>query len=84
MPEGSIVLYNENGTAPGIMIDENGKILVMLPGPPKELIPMFEKYVRPYLASKQEYMFVSRVLRIAKVCLLYTSTFLWLKIIKLI
>ena len=67
VPEGSIVLYNENGTAPGIMIDENGKILVMLPGPPKELIPMFEKYVRPYLASKQEYMFVSRVLRIAKV-----------------
>ena len=67
VPEGSIVLYNENGTAPGIMIDENGKILVMLPGPPKELVPMFEKYVRPYLASKQEYMFVSRVLRIAKV-----------------
>ncbi|MCJ7855491.1 competence/damage-inducible protein A [Lachnospiraceae bacterium NSJ-143] len=66
VPEGSIVLYNENGTAPGIMIDDGGKILVMFPGPPKELIPMFEKYVRPYLASKQEYTFVSRVLRVSK------------------
>ena len=67
VPEGSIVLYNNNGTAPGIIIDSNKKILAMLPGPPRELIPMFEEYVKPYLASKQEYVFVSRVLRVSKI-----------------
>ncbi len=67
VPEGSVVLYNHNGTAPGIIIDCNKKILAMLPGPPKELIPMFEEYVKPYLASKQEYVFVSRVLRVSKI-----------------
>ena len=67
VPEGSVILYNDNGTAPGIIIEENGKILIMLPGPPKELYPMFEKYAKPYLASKQEYTLVSRVLKIAEV-----------------
>ena len=67
VPEGAKVLYNRNGTAPGILIEKNGKIMVMLPGPPKETIPMFEEQVKPYLAEKQEYMFVSRVLRVAAV-----------------
>lgn len=67
VPEGCIVLYNKNGTAPGVMVDDNNKILVMLPGPPRELVPMFEEYVFPYLAKKQEYIFVSRVLRVAKI-----------------
>lgn len=67
IPEGATVLYNDNGTAPGILIEENGKTLVMLPGPPRETIPMFESKVRPYLHSKQEYTMVSRVLRVAGV-----------------
>ncbi|HIT72816.1 competence/damage-inducible protein A [Tyzzerella sp. An114] len=67
VPEGSTVLYNENGTAPGIIIEENGKILIMLPGPPKETIPIFENQVKPFLKSKQEYTLVSRVLRVAGV-----------------
>lgn len=67
VPKNSKVLYNDNGTAPGIMIEKNGKILVMLPGPPKETVPMFEQQVKPYLAQKQEYTFVSRVLRVAGV-----------------
>lgn len=67
VPKNSKVLYNDNGTAPGIIIEKNNKILVMLPGPPKETIPMFEKQVKPFLAQKQEYTFVSRVLRIAGV-----------------
>ncbi|MGL4790475.1 MAG: nicotinamide-nucleotide amidohydrolase family protein, partial [Anaerotignaceae bacterium] len=50
-----------------VMVDDNNKILVMLPGPPRELVPMFEEYVFPYLAKKQEYIFVSRVLRVAKI-----------------
>ena len=67
VPEGSTVLYNENGTAPGIIIEKNGKILIMLPGPPKETIPIFENQVKPFLKSKQEYTLVSRVLRVAGV-----------------
>lgn len=67
VPKNGKVLYNDNGTAPGIIIEKNGKILVMLPGPPKETVPMFEQQVKPYLAQKQEYTFVSRVLRVAGV-----------------
>jgi len=65
VPKGATVLYNDNGTAPGIIIEKDGKVLVMLPGPPKETMPMFLNQVKPYLEQKQEYTFVSRVLRIA-------------------
>lgn len=47
--EGASVLDNNNGTAPGLLINENDKIVILLPGPPRELIPMFEDYVMPYL-----------------------------------
>lgn len=61
------VLYNDNGTAPGIIMEKNGKMIVMLPGPPKETVPMFRNQVKPYLAEKQEYTFLSRILRVAGV-----------------
>lgn len=61
------VLYNDNGTAPGIIIEKNGKMIVMLPGPPRETVPMFMDQVKPYLAKKQEYTFISRILRVAGV-----------------
>lgn len=49
VPEGATVLYNENGTAPGVIIKDNGKVAIMLPGPPNELVPMFLEQVVPYL-----------------------------------
>lgn len=49
VPEGATVLYNENGTAPGVIIKDSGKVAIMLPGPPNELIPMFKEQVVPYL-----------------------------------
>lgn len=61
------VLYNDNGTAPGIIMEKNSKMIVMLPGPPKETIPMFCNQVKPYLAEKQEYTFLSHILRVAGV-----------------
>ncbi len=67
VPEGSIVMYNKNGTAPGIIMEDGNKILIMLPGPPRELMPMFEEYAEPFLAAKQEYTFVSRILRLSKI-----------------
>lgn len=46
------VLPNANGTAPGLWVEQDGKILVMLPGPPNELQPMFNELVLPRLAER--------------------------------
>jgi nicotinamide-nucleotide amidase len=46
IPKGAIVLPNPNGTAPGIKINQEGKLIVLLPGPPREMKPMFDDYVR--------------------------------------
>jgi nicotinamide-nucleotide amidase len=45
------VLPNANGTAPGLWVEQDGKVLVMLPGPPNELQPMFTEQVLPRLAK---------------------------------
>lgn len=49
MPAGSIILENKNGTAPGCIMEKDGKIIIVLPGPPREMMPMFEDGVVPYL-----------------------------------
>jgi len=51
-PSGGEILPNSNGTAPGIWVEQDGRILVMLPGPPHELAPMFEQQVIPRLAAR--------------------------------
>ena len=43
VPAGATVLDNPNGTAPGLLIDHGGQIVVLLPGPPRELKPMFDR-----------------------------------------
>lgn len=63
IPEGAIVLVNPNGTAPGCIIEQDGKILVILPGPPNEMKAMYDKTVLPYLEKKQECTLVSKTLR---------------------
>jgi nicotinamide-nucleotide amidase len=65
LPEGSIILKNDNGTAPGCIIEENNKVLIMLPGPPREMAPMFENYVVPFLQKFSDGVLVSKVLRVA-------------------
>jgi nicotinamide-nucleotide amidase len=45
------VLPNANGTAPGLWVEQDGKVLVMLPGPPNELQPLFTEQVLPRLAA---------------------------------
>ena len=66
MPEGCIVLKNDWGTAPGAILEdeENEKTAVVLPGPPREMKPMFEKYVVPYLESMSDDVFVSKNINI--------------------
>ncbi|MFH0771530.1 MAG: competence/damage-inducible protein A [Candidatus Omnitrophota bacterium] len=51
-PEDAAILKNNEGTAPGFIIEKNGKIFIALPGPPRELKPMFDKYVLAYLKKK--------------------------------
>lgn len=63
IPSGSRLLVNEHGTAPGIWLEHVGKIVVLLPGPPRELIPMFTDRVLPQLPVKNG-VILSRVLKI--------------------
>ena len=64
LPKNGIILKNNNGTAPGCVIEKNGKIVVMLPGPPNELEPMFCESVRPYLMEKSGNVLHSETLRV--------------------
>ncbi|EPR12817.1 competence/damage-inducible protein A [Ruminiclostridium papyrosolvens] len=64
MPEGCIVLKNNNGTAPGCIIETGEKVVVMLPGPPVEMKPMFLDYVMPYFKNKGAYSLESVILRV--------------------
>ena len=64
LPEGSLPLYNNNGTAPGFILNRDERILIMLPGPPSELIPMFADQVIPYLRALSEDVLISRTLHI--------------------
>ena len=52
VPEGAYVLYNHNGTAPGLIIESGEKCAILLPGPPGEMKPMFEEYVADYFKKK--------------------------------
>lgn len=63
-PEKAKILPNDVGTAPGAIVEEKGKIFIILPGPPVELKPMFENYVIPYLESKSDVRICSKVLKI--------------------
>lgn len=62
-PESSHIIPNDYGTAPGCIIEENNKVLIMLPGPPRELKPMFRNYVLPYLKKYSNGILISDVIR---------------------
>ncbi|NLX64515.1 MAG: competence/damage-inducible protein A [Clostridiaceae bacterium] len=64
IPEGCILIPNHNGTAPGFIIEKDGKTVIMLPGPPKEMIPMFEETVSPYFEKKTGQVIGSRMLKV--------------------
>ena len=49
VPQGAAVLPNKNGTAPGLFIEYKTKLIVLLPGPPRELKPMFDAVVQERL-----------------------------------
>ncbi len=67
VPRGAAVLDNDNGTAPGLILEKDGKCAILLPGPPNELVPMFEEKAVPYLQGKQPELLVSRMVKICGV-----------------
>jgi len=64
IPDGAIIINNNNGTAPGVIIEEDNRIMIILPGPPKEMKPMFEETVKPYLKNKADSVLVSKMIKI--------------------
>ncbi|MBO5937441.1 MAG: competence/damage-inducible protein A [Clostridia bacterium] len=63
VPEDSIVLKNNNGTAPGFIMEKDGKIIIILPGPPKEMVPMYCESVEPYLRKFTNEIIFSKTIR---------------------
>lgn len=63
--EGSLAIDNDNGTAPGILLEKDNKIFILFPGPPNELIPMFENKVKPYLKDKTGKFILERCIKLS-------------------
>lgn len=63
-PEGAVIFTNHSGTAPGAAIEQDGKVAIMLPGPPREMKLMFEQEVLPYLQKFSDRVIVSRDLQL--------------------
>lgn len=64
IPEQAIILDNNNGTAPGIIMEEKGKSVILLPGPPNELQLMFEESVIPYLQKDNYKVLYSKMVKV--------------------
>lgn len=67
IPQGALVLDNDNGTAPGLILEKDGKRAILLPGPPGELIPLFTHQVAPYLEKLRPEIIRSQMVKICGV-----------------
>ncbi len=67
IPEGCGFFKNNFGTAPGVVINSGEKILINLPGPPRELKPMFNSYVKEYLSKYTKEKYYSEFLQLAEI-----------------
>jgi competence/damage-inducible protein CinA-like protein len=54
VPRGATLLPNANGTAPGLWIESGGQILILLPGPPRELQTIFDTHAVPRLEARSQ------------------------------
>ena len=63
-PKEAIICENNNGTAPGCIIPLENKTVVILPGPPKELKPMFKESVKPYLEKMSGSVIYSKTINL--------------------
>jgi len=63
VPLGGTVFRNKNGTAPGIACEKDGKCVILLPGPPRELNPMFLDSVKGFLLQYSDSVIISHTIR---------------------
>ncbi len=63
-PRGAVILPNACGTAPGCIVERDGKAVAVLPGPPREMKDMFERRLAPYLRRRSGLHIESRFLRV--------------------
>lgn len=63
MPTKAVVFDNDAGSAPGFALSENGKTIVCMPGPPREMTRMWQRRVAPYLKNMQTGVIHYRMLR---------------------
>lgn len=59
LPQGAHIFENRFGTADGLAVTDGKKTLILMPGPPREMRPMLENEVLPYLAAKSDHVLVS-------------------------
>lgn len=64
IPLGALAIPNKTGTAPGIFVEKDNKVVVLLPGPPFELQPMFNEFVFPRLRQMSNKILVSHNIHI--------------------
>lgn len=64
-PQGALPLFNSAGTAPGVWWEGGDRLLILLPGPPRELKAVWESEVEPKLGDRSGQVILSRVLRVA-------------------
>lgn len=63
MPSRAIVFDNDAGSAPGFALEKEGKHIICLPGPPREMTRMFQRKAMPYLEEKSEGVIFYRMIR---------------------
>ena len=63
LPKDCVIFPNDNGTAPGMAIEKDGVQILVLPGPPRELKPMFQNCAVPYLMQFSDRIIVSHNIR---------------------
>lgn len=63
MPSRATVFDNDAGTAPGFALEKDGKTIICMPGPPREMTRMFHRRVLPYLEEKSQSTIYYRMIR---------------------
>jgi nicotinamide-nucleotide amidase len=63
MPSRATIFENLEGTAPGFALEEDGKTIICLPGPPREMKSMFQKQAFPFLRIKSPGIIYHRMIR---------------------
>ena len=64
VPQGATVFFNETGFAPGVAVKSKDKTVIMLPGPPNEMQPMFAHQVVPYLSAHTDAVIISKTINV--------------------